>query len=87
MWSNELLTTLEHQSNSSVLQRQGKIFAARNLLDIPEMIDLAFSAPVRNLVRDVLGEFFFPARGILFDKIPAANWKVPWHQGVTVAVP
>lgn len=25
-------------------------------------------------------------RGILFDKIPDANWKVPWHQDVTIAV-
>jgi ectoine hydroxylase-related dioxygenase (phytanoyl-CoA dioxygenase family) len=28
----------------------------------------------------------FPVRGILFDKIPEANWKVPWHQDVTIAV-
>ena len=81
-----LLTTLEHRSNSSVLQRGGKIFAARNLLDVPEIIDLACSTPVRNLLRDVLGEFCFAVRGILFDKIPAANWKVPWHQDVTIAV-
>ncbi|MBM3457586.1 MAG: phytanoyl-CoA dioxygenase family protein [Armatimonadetes bacterium] len=27
-----------------------------------------------------------PVRGILFDKLPGANWKVPWHQDRTLAV-
>ncbi|HEV7705601.1 MAG TPA: hypothetical protein VGO46_14990 [Gemmatimonadaceae bacterium] len=25
-------------------------------------------------------------RGILFDKSPDANWKVAWHQDLTIAV-
>ena len=25
-------------------------------------------------------------RGILFDKTEGANWKVPWHQDLTIAV-
>lgn len=25
-------------------------------------------------------------QGIFFDKQPSANWKVPWHQDVTIAV-
>ncbi|MGK0184432.1 MAG: ectoine hydroxylase-related dioxygenase (phytanoyl-CoA dioxygenase family) [Verrucomicrobiales bacterium] len=27
-----------------------------------------------------------PVRGILFDKTPQANWPVPWHQDLTIAV-
>lgn len=27
-----------------------------------------------------------PVRGIFFDKVEGANWKVPWHQDVTIAV-
>jgi ectoine hydroxylase-related dioxygenase (phytanoyl-CoA dioxygenase family) len=42
--------------------------------------------PFRELVEPILGSEFFPVRGILFDKIPDANWKVPWHQDVTIAV-
>jgi ectoine hydroxylase-related dioxygenase (phytanoyl-CoA dioxygenase family) len=34
----------------------------------------------------VLGGGAFPVRGILFDKQDGANWKVPWHQDVTIAV-
>jgi hypothetical protein len=81
-----LALTLENQETSGALRRQGKQFAVRNLLDLPEMNELAHSRPVCDLVRCVLGDVFFPVRGILFDKIPAANWKVPWHQDVTIAV-
>jgi ectoine hydroxylase-related dioxygenase (phytanoyl-CoA dioxygenase family) len=28
----------------------------------------------------------FAVRGILFDKTPDANWKVVWHQDLTIAV-
>ena len=34
----------------------------------------------------MLGDTAFAVRGILFDKIPEANWKVPWHQDVTISV-
>ncbi len=57
----------------------------RNLLAVPEMRRLAESAPVRSLVEPVLGDGCFPVRGILFDKTADANWKVPWHQDVTIA--
>ena len=50
------------------------------------MRELAHSEAVRALVAPVLGDRFFPVRGILFDKIPDANWRVPWHQDETIAV-
>jgi len=34
----------------------------------------------------VLGPGAFAVRAILFDKTPAANWKVSWHQDLTIAV-
>lgn len=42
----------------------------------------AFSTPVRTLLPAGLQ----PVRGILFDKTPDANWKVAWHQDLTIAV-
>jgi hypothetical protein len=67
---------------------QGKaVYARRNLLrDVPEIRSLADSAPVRNLVEPILGEKAFPVRALLFDKLPEANWKVPWHQDLSIAV-
>jgi ectoine hydroxylase-related dioxygenase (phytanoyl-CoA dioxygenase family) len=70
---------------SRLIQKSGR-GGVRNLLSIPEMSKLACSEVVLKLVAPVLGEGYFPVRGILFDKNDAANWKVPWHQDVTIAV-
>ena len=84
---DQLLVPLEHIGDTRSVRKRGGIFALRNLLDVsPEVRELAHSEAVRALVEPVLGEGFFPVRGILFDKIPDANWKVPWHQDVTIAV-
>jgi len=81
-----LIDSIERQQTGESLLRNGKVFAVRNLLDLPEIAKLAESAPVRKLAQAVLGDTAFAVRGILFDKIPEANWKVPWHQDVTIAV-
>lgn len=71
-----------HQDESA--HRRGGI---RNLLALsPKARELSGSSEVTALVEVVLGPGAFPVRGILFDKIPEANWKVPWHQDVTIAV-
>ena len=57
-----------------------------NLLRHVEMQELATSDAVRKLVQKALGLNARPVRGILFDKSADANWKVPWHQDVTIAV-
>ncbi len=81
-----LIDAIERQQTGENLLRNGKVFAVRNLLDLPEISKLAESSTVRQLAEEVLGEKAFAVRGILFDKIPEANWKVPWHQDVTIAV-
>lgn len=82
-----LISALEGINENSAVRRRGGIFAVRNLLDIStEVRALATSDAIRRLVEPVLGAQFLPVRGILFDKIPEANWKVPWHQDVTIAV-
>ena len=58
----------------------------RNLLASETMRELAGCNAVRALVEPVLGVGWFPVRGILFDKTADANWKVPWHQDVTIEV-
>lgn len=58
----------------------------RNLLDVSDEVKrLADSAKVRQCVKAILGDEAIPVRGVLFDKTPDANWKVPWHQDVTIA--
>ena len=59
---------------------------ARNLLDVPEIQTLARSPQVRALVEPILGPDCFAVRGIYFDKTAGANWKVPYHQDLSIAV-
>ena len=59
----------------------------RNLMRrSPAIAELAQSDAIRTLVTPILGPEIFPVRAIFFDKTPEANWKIPWHQDVTIAV-
>ena len=56
------------------------------LRDIPEVRSLAASPNMRRIAEAAVGVDAYPVRGILFDKSPDANWKVIWHQDLTIAV-
>jgi ectoine hydroxylase-related dioxygenase (phytanoyl-CoA dioxygenase family) len=58
---------------------------ARNLLDDPAIRALAALPALRALAEAVLGPGCFAVRALFFDKTPGANWKVVWHQDLTVA--
>jgi len=59
----------------------------RDVIDrLPALLDFAEDAGILPIVCEVLGNEAFVARATLFDKTPEANWKVPWHQDVTIAV-
>jgi ectoine hydroxylase-related dioxygenase (phytanoyl-CoA dioxygenase family) len=59
----------------------------RNLFELSAATrELATSAAVRQVAESVLGPHCFAVRAILFDKTAAANWKVVWHQDLTIAV-
>lgn len=82
-----LLAALARAGEGEAVRRRESVYAIRNLLEeVPEVRALARSAAVRALVEPVLGEGAFAVRGILFDKTPDANWKVTWHQDLTIAV-
>ncbi len=71
----------------SALKRDDDIYGMRDLLRaIPEVRRLAGSSALLDLVEPVLGPGAFAVRGLLFDKTAAANWSVPWHQDLTIAV-
>ncbi|MFO0782101.1 MAG: phytanoyl-CoA dioxygenase family protein [Phycisphaerales bacterium] len=59
----------------------------RNLLDHAAWArTMARHPAVRAIPESMLGAQCFVARAILFDKTPDCNWKVPWHQDLTIAV-
>ena len=61
--------------------------AIRNLMEaVPEVAAIARLPAVRALAEALLGPACFAVRGLFFDKTAKANWKVAWHQDLTIAV-
>ena len=59
----------------------------RNVLGkSPSLHDLAISGPPARAAETVLGSNTRPVKLTIFDKTPRANWKVPWHQDLTLSV-
>jgi Phytanoyl-CoA dioxygenase (PhyH) len=75
------------QCTDSAREKNQHRYAMRNLLAlVPSVRALADSAALRSLVEPELGPGVRPVRGLLFDKTPGANWKVAWHQDLSIAV-
>jgi ectoine hydroxylase-related dioxygenase (phytanoyl-CoA dioxygenase family) len=69
------------------LPAAGSRAGVRNLLASHGVVrQAARSSSVGAAVEAVLGPRCFAVRAILFDKTPEANWKVAWHQDLTIAV-
>ena len=85
---SSLITALNGiDSPDSTRRRAAAVYAVRNLLrEVPEVRALAESRQLRSLVEPVLGSAAKCVRAILFDKTEGANWKVAWHQDLSIAV-
>ncbi|MBI5800547.1 MAG: phytanoyl-CoA dioxygenase family protein [Verrucomicrobia bacterium] len=79
---------LEHQNVERILAALGPVAGAgrRGLLAHPEVSALACSQHLLCHVRPHLPMEPVPVRALYFDKSPDANWLVPWHQDLTLAV-
>lgn len=72
---------------AGTLRRDDAVYGMRDLLrSVPEVRALAGSAVILDQVEAILGPGAFAVRGLWFDKTPEANWGVPWHQDLTIAV-
>jgi len=81
------LSALKRAEQSAGVRRRGGVYAIRNLLVVaPEIGELVDASRIRPLMEQVLGASCFVVRSILFDKTPEANWKVAWHQDLSIAV-
>ena len=50
------------------------------------VLELAVSDPALGLARALIGGRARPVKATLFDKPAGANWTLPWHQDLTVAL-
>jgi hypothetical protein len=59
----------------------------RNLTkSVPAIAQLAESSGMTSLLASRVSTRCFVIRSIFFDKAPGANWLVPWHQDLSIAV-
>jgi ectoine hydroxylase-related dioxygenase (phytanoyl-CoA dioxygenase family) len=70
-------------TRSSQVRRGGQ----RDIVDhLPLLRNISEDLEILKIMSEILGEEAFLVRATLFDNTPEANWKVPWHQDVTIAV-
>ena len=71
----------------SAKRRNSVAFGVRNLLNVaPVVKDFSDSESVRQIIEPIAGKNARVVRAIFFDKTPEANWKVPFHQDLTITV-
>jgi len=74
-------------SNQTVIKRRDVTYGIRNLLNVAPIVgEVANSPHIRSVVDPITGPGARVVRAIWFDKTPEANWKVAWHQDLTIAV-
>lgn len=78
------LTPLFQQQQQSA---KSKIGGVRNLLRTNAQVSrLSKSLEILSTLEKFSSSPMFPVRAIFFDKNPDANWLVPWHQDLAIAV-
>lgn len=66
--------------------RAGSVYGARNLLRLESVRELIKSPEVSNILDDFLGVGWKAVKALYFAKTKEANWPVPWHQDLSLAV-
>ena len=68
-------------------RRNSVAFGVRNLLNVaPAVKEFSDSEAIRQIIEPIAGKNARVVRAIFFDKTPEANWKVPFHQDLTITV-
>jgi ectoine hydroxylase-related dioxygenase (phytanoyl-CoA dioxygenase family) len=83
----EALDALFLTDQATIKNRQGAVYAARNILSaLPSCCDISRIDSLTSVLKDVLGEDYGLVRGLYFDKHPERTWSLPWHKDLTIAV-
>ena len=73
--------------STSIRSRQGRIYAARNFLELfPPSACVWRRSILIDVLKETLGENAGLVRGLYFDKPPDQSWSLPWHRDLTIAV-
>jgi hypothetical protein len=84
---SRLVAAVKQPEVGEGVRRRGDVYAVRNLIAlVPAVLEPLSVSPLRSLVESILGPRVFAVDGILFNKTLRANWKVTWHQDLSIAV-
>ena len=84
---DELAAELSNLFQTQQDNSKSKIGGVRNLLQTSKSVaKLANGMELASLCQTVLGQNAFPVQAIFFDKTSGSNWRVPWHQDLSIAV-
>jgi ectoine hydroxylase-related dioxygenase (phytanoyl-CoA dioxygenase family) len=84
---NRLTAELTPLFEQQIKSTKSRIGGVRNLLRTNLLVaTFAKSPAIIKLLNRAVGGGAFPVRAIFFDKNPDANWLVPWHQDLAIAV-
>ncbi|MEO6639311.1 MAG: phytanoyl-CoA dioxygenase family protein, partial [Ginsengibacter sp.] len=89
--TNEVETMLQHISQASTeketFRKSEDLFAIRQFLkEVPVITDTIFNSNLNVILKQLLGDKFFVAKSIYFDKPQTSNWYVSYHQDLTISV-
>ena len=82
-----LTEQLIESSDDGIRQKEGAVYAARNVMDvIPQVCDAWRTEALVSFVRRQLGHQAGLVRALYFDKPPAKTWALPWHKDLLIAI-
>jgi ectoine hydroxylase-related dioxygenase (phytanoyl-CoA dioxygenase family) len=86
-WIDVVSRDLARRAVGDAHSRSGRGYAIRDLLRKSTTIAaLAQRLATGPVIDALLGQGAFPIRALLLDKVEEANWAVPWHQDLVIAV-
>jgi len=73
--------------SNKTFRKSEDLFAIRQFLkEVPGVKELIFNKSLKTVINNLLGDDYFVAKSIYFDKPERSNWFVAWHQDLTISV-
>ncbi len=74
-------------TDKDTFRKSTDLFAIRQFLkEVPSVMPLVFNSHLNRVISEVFGNDYFIVKSIYFDKPPASNWYVSYHQDLTISV-
>jgi ectoine hydroxylase-related dioxygenase (phytanoyl-CoA dioxygenase family) len=92
VFSTEEIERISHAIDKAVtlnpiIQKSADLFAIRQFFsEVPAALEILSASKLPSLIADYFGSDYFIVKSIYFDKPPASNWFVSYHQDLTISV-